>query len=76
MSDSDWATRYSTTGYMFTYIQAAVSWANKKQISVALSSCEAEIMALSEAAKEGVFLRRFLDELGLGADSPTTLSPP
>ena len=33
-------------------------------------------MALSEAAKEGVFLRRFLDELGLGADSPTTLSPP
>jgi phosphatidylserine/phosphatidylglycerophosphate/cardiolipin synthase-like enzyme len=33
-------------------------------------------MALSEAAKEGVFLRRFLDELGLGADSPTSLAPP
>ena len=33
-------------------------------------------MALSEAAKEGVFLRRFLDELGLGGDSPTTLWPP
>ena len=76
MSDSDWAVRHSTTGYVFTYNQAAVSWASKKQVSVALSSCEAEIMALSEAAKEGVFLRRFLDELGLGSSGPTALAPP
>ena len=61
---------------MFTYNQAAISWASKKQNSVAISSCEAEIMALSEAAKEGVFLRRFLDELGLGSSSPTSLAPP
>ena len=74
MSDSDWAVRHSTTGYVFTYNQAAISWASKKQISVALSSCEAEIMALSEAAKEGVFLRRFLDELGVGSGSPTALA--
>ena len=74
MSDSDWAVRHSTTGYVFTYNQAAVSWASKKQVSVALSSCEAEIMALSEAAKEGVFLRRFLDELGLGSSGPTALA--
>jgi hypothetical protein len=31
---------------------AIISWGSKKQISVALSSCEAEIMAASEAAKE------------------------
>ena len=76
MSDSDWATRHSTTGYVFTYNQAAISWASKKQVSVALSSCEAEIMALSEAAKEGVFLRRFLDELGVSSGGATSVLPP
>ena len=76
MSDSDWATKHSTTGFVFTYNQAAISWSSKKQTSVALSSCEAEIMALSEASKEGVFLRRFLAELGLGASAPTSVAPP
>ena len=33
-------------------------------------------MALSEAAKEGVFLRRFLDELGVGSSSATVVQPP
>eukprot|EP00965_Chrysotila_dentata_P104866 3463604-Pleurochrysis_carterae.AAC.1 len=42
-SDSDWATRHSTTGYVFIYNRAAISWASKKQASVSLSSCEAEI---------------------------------
>ena len=50
MSDSDWATRYSTSGFVFTYGQAAISWGSRRQRSVALSSCEAEIMAASEAA--------------------------
>ena len=43
MSDSDWATRHSTTGWVFIMNQAALSWGSKKQPSVALSSCEAEI---------------------------------
>jgi hypothetical protein len=37
---------------------------------VALSSCEAEIVAASEAAKEAVYLRGFLRELGEHDDSP------
>eukprot|EP00965_Chrysotila_dentata_P159101 5255689-Pleurochrysis_carterae.AAC.1 len=32
-SDSDWATRHSTTGYVFIYNRAAISWASKKQAS-------------------------------------------
>eukprot|EP00965_Chrysotila_dentata_P168814 5574295-Pleurochrysis_carterae.AAC.1 len=44
-SDSDWATKHSTSGYVFIYNQAAISWASKKQPSVALFSCEAEIIA-------------------------------
>jgi len=35
---------------VFMMGQAAVTWASKRQPSVALSSCEAEIMAASEAA--------------------------
>eukprot|EP00965_Chrysotila_dentata_P037869 1259265-Pleurochrysis_carterae.AAC.4 len=47
--DSDWATRHSTSGYIFIYNQVAISWASNKQPSVALSSCEAENIAASEA---------------------------
>eukprot|EP00965_Chrysotila_dentata_P022323 738209-Pleurochrysis_carterae.AAC.1 len=73
-SDSDWATRHSTLGYVFMYNRAAISWASKKQPSVALSSCEAEIIAASEATKEAVYLRSLFDDLGLPSDSPTSLS--
>ena len=74
MTDSDWATKHSTTGWVFMYNQAAISWSSKKQTSVALSSCEAEIMAASEAAKEGVHLQRFLSELKDGSSAPLALS--
>eukprot|EP00966_Prymnesium_polylepis_P145754 3366765-Prymnesium_polylepis.1 len=57
MTDSDWATKYSTTGWVFQYCRAAVSWGCEKQKAVALSSCETEIMAASEAAKEAIYLR-------------------
>ena len=73
-SDSDWGVQHSITGWLFKYSSACVSWGSKKQSSVALSSCEAEIMAGSEASKEGVYLRRFLEELGLGDSAPTELA--
>ena len=72
-SDSDWATRHSTSGHVFTWNQAAISWGSRKQGSIALSSCEAEIMAASEAAKEAVYLNSFLKELGYASDGPATL---
>jgi hypothetical protein len=74
MSDSDWAIRHSTTGFVFHYAQAAISWGSKKQSSVALSSCEAEIMALSEASKEAVYLADFLSELGFPASANVSLA--
>eukprot|EP00965_Chrysotila_dentata_P103397 3412792-Pleurochrysis_carterae.AAC.1 len=73
-SDSDWATRHSTSGYVFTYNRAAISWSSKKQAAVALSSCEAEIVAASEATKEAVYLRALLADLGCARDSPTSLA--
>eukprot|EP00965_Chrysotila_dentata_P079422 2618698-Pleurochrysis_carterae.AAC.1 len=56
------------------YNQAAISWASKKQPSVALSSCEAEIIAASEATKEAIYLRSLLADLGLPATKPTAIS--
>ena len=66
-SDSDWAVKHSTSGSVFLFGKAAISWGSTKQASVALSSCEAEIMAASEAAKDAVYLQRFLIELGLSS---------
>uniref|UniRef100_A0AAV1TTF0 Copia protein n=1 Tax=Peronospora matthiolae TaxID=2874970 RepID=A0AAV1TTF0_9STRA len=41
-----------------------ISWRSKKQRTVALSSAEAEYMALSETTQESVWLRVFLCKLG------------
>ena len=73
-TDSDWAVKHSTSGFVFHYNQAAVSWGSSKQKSVSLSSCEAEIMAASEAAKEALYLRNFLIELGVASDAPVDLA--
>ena len=70
MTDSDWATRHSTSGAVFVLNRAAIMWGSKKQKTVALSSCEAEIVAVSEAAKEAVHLSRLATELKLHDGSP------
>ena len=69
MADADWATKHSTSGFVFMMSKAAISWGSKKQQSVALSSCEAEIVAASEAAKEAIYLDRLYDELGFKESS-------
>jgi len=63
-SDADWAVRHSTMGYVFMLHSAAISWSSKKQASVALSTCEAELMAASEGAKEAVYTSELSEELG------------
>ncbi|KAK2577751.1 hypothetical protein KPH14_012778 [Odynerus spinipes] len=67
--DADWANcpndRKSYTGFAFILAGYPISWEARKQRTVALSSTEAEYMALSEAAKEATYLRRLFAELGL-----------
>ena len=55
----------STTGYVFTVGGTAISWMSRLQKSVALSTTEAEYMAIAEAAKELVWLKNFMAELGI-----------
>ncbi|XP_071714520.1 secreted RxLR effector protein 161-like [Rutidosis leptorrhynchoides] len=53
-----------TTGYVFTIGGMTVSWMSRLQKRVALSTTEAEYMALTEASKELVWLKTFMKELG------------
>ena len=66
--DADWASclvdRRSYTGYTFRLSNGTISWDSSKQRTVALSSTEAEYMALAEATKEAIHPRGFLSELG------------
>lgn len=48
--------RKSTTGYIFTLYGGAISWACRRQSTVALSSTEAEYMATVAAIQEGIWL--------------------
>ena len=66
-SDADFAgdedDRHSTTGNVFLLAGSAVSWLSRKQRIVALSTAEAEYVALSSATQEIVSLRKLLSDL-------------
>ena len=66
--DSDYAAdkekRRSTSGVVFTFGGNTISWRSSLQKVVALSSTEAEYMALTDAAKEAVWLKGLVSELG------------
>lgn len=73
--DSDYAMdverRYSTTGYVVLYNAVPVSWHSGLQPIIALSSTEAEYIALAECCRELVYLRQLLHDL----QDPTVSRP-
>jgi Reverse transcriptase (RNA-dependent DNA polymerase)/gag-polypeptide of LTR copia-type len=75
--DADWASqkhRHSISGFSFHYGAGAVSWSSKKQPVVSLSSTEAEYIAQTHAAKEGIWLRSFVSEITGKPEVPLTIS--
>jgi ribonuclease HI len=76
--DASWAndpdTRKSVTGYVFFLAGGPISWSSKRQPTVALSTAEAEYMALSAAAQEAKWLSMFMGELGFQQDTITIYS--
>ena len=71
--------RRATSGYVFGFAGAdgrdmfPVSWRSGVQSCIALSSAEAEYVALSDATKEVMYLRDLLESLNIRLDSPTAL---
>ena len=55
--------RKSTMGYCFFLVRGVISWCSKKQRTVSTSTTEAEYIAIRHAARQAVWLRRFLIEL-------------
>jgi hypothetical protein len=53
----------SQSGFVFCLNGGAVSWKSSKQETVADSTTEAEYIAASSAAKEAVWIKKFLTEL-------------
>ncbi|CAL9012342.1 unnamed protein product [Prunus brigantina] len=56
--------RKSTSGYLITFSGGAISWQSKLHKCVALSTTEAEFIVATEACKEILWMKRFLQELG------------
>jgi hypothetical protein len=76
-TDADWGgdrdDRRSIGAYMVKIGCGTVSWKSKKQGCVALSSTEAEYMALCQVAKEAEWMVGFLGCLGYKVQGPVVL---
>jgi hypothetical protein len=77
-SDANWAgdknDRKSTTGYLFAIAYGPVSWTSQKQSTVALSTMEAEYMALSDTSREAIARFHLLEEHQLKPHTPLIAS--
>ncbi|CAI5734626.1 unnamed protein product [Peronospora farinosa] len=75
--DANWGndkkTRRSTSGVLILLGGAAVVYKSKRQSSVALSSAEAEYMALALATQEVMWIRYLLKEMGVTCKTATTV---
>ena len=72
--DSDWGSnkedRKSVIGFTYLICGGAISWKSKVHSSVALSTCEAEYVAISEAVKELLWIKQLFTELGIIMSTP------
>ena len=62
---SDMKDTKSTSGYVFTLGEAAVSWKSSKQTCIARSIMESEFIALDKAGEEAEWLRQFLENISI-----------
>jgi hypothetical protein len=65
--------RKSTSGILFFIANGIISFQSSKQSVIAMSTMESEYMALSEAAKEAIFLLKLLRSLKFDANQPVLI---
>ena len=63
----------SRAGFVITYAGCPIHWISKLESEIALSTCEAEYIALSMCARQLIPLRRILDELSKWFTVPSHL---
>ena len=51
--------------FMMTFAGGAISWQSKLHKCVALSTTETEYIAITKSCNEALWMRKFLEELGL-----------
>lgn len=74
--DADWADgedRKSISGYVLIIAGGAVAWSSRKQSTVACSTPEAEYIATAHVAKQVLWHRTLLEELGFHVPSTSTI---
>jgi hypothetical protein len=72
----DASTCFSRTGYVISYAGCPIIWASKMQTTIALSTTEAEYIALSASLREVIYLINLLQELhdlGVPVDVPSPI---
>ncbi len=76
-ADADWGNdkkdRKSITGWVTKVDGDVISWASKKQPTVAQSTCEAELYAEAAAINEVLWLRGILSELGIQVNESSVI---
>jgi hypothetical protein len=76
-TNSDWAgdisTCKSTSGYLFLGSKGLIAWESNKQPIVALFTCEAEYVAISDVSREITWLRNLLAEINPSGALATSL---
>lgn len=70
---SDTVTRKSTSGMAMLLESGLVQWHSRKQKSSALSTCEAEYRAMTEATMDALLYSRVLEELRMPLDHPVPM---
>src|SRR5215813_8137290 len=76
-SDSDWGSDkdrwYSVTGYVFMLAGGVICWSSSRQKTMALSSTEAEYMAISKTTKHAIWLCIISSEIRMELSDPTII---
>ena len=76
-SNADWCgdrkDRKCTSGYLFKFLNAPISWCAKTQPVVALSTCESDYIAGCMAACQAVWLEDILKEMEIEVSRPIAL---